>query len=68
MVKMQDSGFRVWVEVAVIVVVVVVVVIQGLGLGSSGCFLHPQLCASVWEFPKIRGTVFWGFYNEDPTI
>ena len=22
----------------------------------------------VWEFPKIRGTLFWGPYNKDPTI
>ena len=22
----------------------------------------------VWEFPEIRGTLFWGPYNKDPTI
>ena len=22
----------------------------------------------MWEFPKIRGTLFWGPYNKDPTI
>ena len=22
----------------------------------------------LWEFPKIRGTFFWGPYNKDPTI
>ena len=22
----------------------------------------------MWEFPKTRGTVFWGAYNKDPTI
>ena len=22
----------------------------------------------MWEFPKIRGTLFWGPYNENPTI
>ena len=22
----------------------------------------------TWEFPKIRGTIFGGPYNEDPTI
>ena len=22
----------------------------------------------VWEFPKIRCTLFWGPYNKDPTI
>ena len=27
---------------------------------SSGC--------ATWEFPKIRGTLFWGPYNKDPTI
>ena len=21
----------------------------------------------IWEFPKIRGTLFWGPYNKDPT-
>ena len=21
-----------------------------------------------WEFPKIRGTLFWGPYNRDPNI
>ena len=20
----------------------------------------------IWEFPKIRGTLFWGPYNKDP--
>ena len=23
---------------------------------------------SKWEFPKIRGTLFWGPYNKDPTM
>ena len=23
-------------------------------------------CA-IWEFPRIRGTLFWSPYNEDPT-
>ena len=22
----------------------------------------------VWEFPKIRGTLFWGPCNKDPTV
>ena len=22
----------------------------------------------IWEFPEIRGTLFWGPYNKDPTI
>ena len=21
---------------------------------------------AIWEFPKIRGTLFWGPYNKDP--
>ena len=25
-------------------------------------------CFRIWEFPKIRGTLFWGPYNKDPTI
>ena len=24
--------------------------------------------ASIWEFPKIRGTLLCGPYNKDPTI
>ena len=23
---------------------------------------------SIWEFPKIRGTFFWGPYKKDPSI
>ena len=22
----------------------------------------------IWELPRIRGTLFWGPYNKDPTI
>ena len=22
----------------------------------------------IWEFPKTRGTLFWGPYNKDPTV
>ena len=25
-----------------------------------------KLC--IWEFPKIRGTLFWGPHNKDPII
>ena len=28
-----------------------------------GLKVHP-----IGEFPKIRGTLFWGSYNKDPTI
>ena len=24
--------------------------------------------STIGEFPKIRGTLFWGPYNKDPTI
>ena len=23
---------------------------------------------TFWDFPKLRGTLFWGPYNKDPTI
>ena len=23
---------------------------------------------TIWEFPKMRGTLVWGPYNKDPTI
>ena len=26
-------------------------------LGPSS---HPPSCCLIWEFPKIRGTLFWG--------
>ena len=26
------------------------------------------LISPTWEFPKTRGTLFWGPYNKDPTI
>ena len=28
----------------------------------------PPGSSSMWEFPKIRGTLFWGPYDKDPTI
>ena len=34
--------------------------------GSS--FAQVFLAAQKWEFPTIRGTVFGGLYNKDPTI
>ena len=54
-----------------------------LGLGfwvqeasrSPGCnfrVFNPEIRTvehgTAWEFPKIRGTLFWGPYNKDPTI
>ena len=35
-------------------------------LRESTCLLQPL--NPKWEFPKIRGTLFWGPYNKDPTI
>ena len=32
---------------------------------------NPETCSSrgvIWEFPKIRGTEFWGPYKKDPLI
>ena len=28
----------------------------------------PRPSIATWEFPKIRGTLFWGPYNKDPTM
>ena len=37
------------------------------GLCSLGAlWLSPS--GATWEFPKLRGTLFWGPYNKDPTI
>ena len=42
----------------------------GLGAGcriaSSGCVAPPS--RKTWEFPIIRGTLFWAPYNKDPAI
>ena len=27
-----------------------------------------QGSVSLWEFPQVRGTLFWGPYNKDPTM
>ena len=36
------------------------------GLGST--FSGLGLGFGIWGFPTIRGTLFWGPYNKDPTI
>ena len=34
-----------------------------------GCVrVTSQLVINSWEFPKVRSTLFWGPYNNDPTI
>ena len=38
-------------------------IIKGL-LGN----LAPEFRVPIWEFPKIRGTLFWCPYNKGPTI
>ena len=54
--------------------------VQGLGLkiidaifrvdklpfGGGGVRMYEEFL--IWEFPKIRGTLFGGPYNKDPTI
>ena len=32
------------------------------------CSFPQSLGSEIWEFPNIRGTVFWGPYKKDPTI
>ena len=29
--------------------------------------MNSSIGGKRWEFPKIRGTLFWGPYNKDPT-
>ena len=42
----------------------------GLWLLFEGSPNHPfaAYLIIIWEFPKIRGTLFCGRYNKDPTI
>ena len=28
----------------------------------------PRVLLWLWKFPKIRGALFWGPYNKDPTM
>ena len=36
----------------------------GRGPPAVNC-AHLPNCSPIWEFPKIRGTLFWGPYNKD---
>ena len=36
---------------------------QWFGLARLGIYSD----YNIWEFPKIRGTLFWGPYNKDLT-
>ena len=44
--------------------------VYGLAVGAWGYGFRIQRLRSegIWEFPKIRGTLFWGRFNKDPTI
>ena len=44
--------------------------LQGLGFfGGPGAFSGwTAFRVRMWEFPRIRGTLFGGPYNKDPTI
>ena len=37
-------------------------------MGIMGIFLVMGIAGFIWEFPKIRGALFWGPYDKDPTI
>ena len=41
---------------------------QYMVVGLFGCLLPRRTMKTIWEFPKIRGTLIWGPYNENPTI
>ena len=30
--------------------------------------LPKPLNSGIWDFPEMRGTLFWGPYSKDPTI
>ena len=40
----------------------------GLKAQTAPCKKLSHEKSSIWEFPKIRGTLFGGPYNKDPTI
>ena len=45
--------------------------IKGTTMETVGKLLSPEAFFAsengIWQFPKIRGTLFWGPYNKDPT-
>ena len=48
-------------------------VATGMSLSGSSGFIAcntraPHVPKLTWEFPKIRGTLFWGPYKKDPTF
>ena len=38
------------------------------GYHAKSQTFDPLRVLGIWGFPKIRGTLFWGPYNKDPTI
>ena len=38
------------------------------GSPASGATWRGVELVCIWEFPKIRGTLYWGPCNKDPTI
>ena len=42
--------------------------LQASAIGRSPTPRTPCRNSPVWEFPKIRSTLFWGPFNKDPTI
>ena len=37
-------------------------------VASNQTFYPSEIREPIWEFPKIRGTLFWGPYNKDPIV
>ena len=35
---------------------------------ETASYTSARMALIIREFPKIRGTLFWGPYNKDPTI
>ena len=36
--------------------------------GEEGFVFGVLRLRAIWEFPKMRGTLYWGPYNKDPAI
>ena len=41
---------------------------QGHKKGKQTLVRIGALVVRIWEFPIIRGTLFWGPYNKGPTV
>ena len=38
------------------------------GFSDAWRMARPAATVLIWGFPKIRGTLFWGPYDKDPSI